>query len=135
MLSLFGKEERHHTVAVVPIGGWTEQNVHWLPFSDFNDARRSVVSRFVSVELIALVHEHSGHIFCGITADGNRFHERNDIFPFPAEIVLNSQPRMRTAVAHGDKDVVFPKFQGGREDFFSADVHFRLGIVVIDAVP
>ena len=130
VLTLLGEEQRHHTVGVVSVGGRAKQNVHRFPLSDSDNTCCGIVTRLMTVELITLVNQHGGEIFCRVAACYQRLHIFCNILSLPAKIVFATHTRMRTAVTHGNKYVILLQLNGGFINFFTADIHFGPGIIV-----
>ena len=131
MLSLFREKERHHAVHIVPIGGRSEQNVDGGTLADAHNARRRIVARLFTVQLVHLVDQNGGKGLGGKIAVSQRFEKFDDLLPLPAEIVRKPDARVRTAVAHGDKGVVFFEKDHRFIHFFPADVQLGLGIIEV----
>ena len=109
MLALLGKEKGHHSVAVASVGRRTEKHIHRLSLSDFNNASRSVIAGSVAVKFVAFVNKNSGKGFRCVAAMGYCFHKCSDILSLPAEVKGCAYSRMRTAVTHCNKDIIFTK--------------------------
>ena len=135
MFALLGEEQRHHPVAVVPVGGRTEQDIHRHPPADPDHAGGRIVARLAAVQLVTFVHQNGRQRFCRIAHIRNRLHKGNDVVVFPAEIIGHAHSRMRTAVAHGDEQIALAQADHGFINLFAADIHLGFRIVVMLSVP
>ena len=134
VLALLGKEEREHPVAVVGIARRAEEYVHRLAAADADGAGRRVVAGNVLIQAIALVDEQRRQRLGRVADVRERRHVVDDVLALPAEIVGRADARVRTAVAHGDQNVVLLKIDHRLVDQLAVDVQLFLAIFVILAV-
>ena len=90
MLALLGEEQRQHAVVVIPVRGRAEQQVHRHALADAHHAGRGVVAGLLAVKLVALVHQQDGQVLGRVSAKAHGFHELDDVFPLPAEVVSHA---------------------------------------------
>ena len=134
MLALLGEEQRHHSVAVVPVSRRTEEQVHRLSLSDTDNAGCRIVTGMKAVLLVALVNEHGRKSFRRISDIGKGLHKVDYIVTLPAEVVGKTYSGMRTAVAHGDENIVFLQADNGLINLLAVNIQLIFGIVIVLAV-
>ena len=135
MLAFLGKEQSHHLFIICRVGGGPNHQVHLPALPHFHDTDGSIISRLVAVKLIAFVQQDGGQRFCGKILVINHLHKFDDIFPLPAEIQGHPHSGVNSAVAGGNKRIVFLQFDLRLVDGLSANLHGGLVIIVAFAVP
>lgn len=87
MLAFLGEEQAHHAVAVVPVAGRAEKDIHRHAPADMHHTGGGVVPGLPAVKPVALVHQQGGQVLGRVSAKAYGFHELDDAFPLPAEVV------------------------------------------------
>ena len=135
MLALFGKEQGHHPIAVVPVRRRSEDQIHLRPLDHPHDASRGVVDGLAVIQLVALLNQDGRQGFGGIADRGDGFHKIPDFLFRPVLVVAQRVVGPRAAVAHGDKNIIFPQRDFRLIYFLSVDDALNLRIIHHLAVP